>query len=123
MGIQWRLITEKQINYDLVKNVEWLHSSKTLEETTYLSNELVYELEPVLYECINNQNKPLAKITLDIDQKKDLPMGTSMNAVRYLIANRLWEVNMSQRILPTQKRLIIQTNHFKNWRSNHDEFY
>lgn len=123
LGIQWRLITEKQINYDLVKNVEWLHSSKTLEETTYLSNELVYELEPVLYECINNQNKPLAKITLDIDQKKDLPMGTSMNTVRYLIANRLWEVDMSQRILPTQKRLIIQTNHFKNWRSNHDGFY
>lgn len=115
-GIEWRLITENQINYDLVKNVEWLHSAKTLDETTYLNNQLVHELEPVLYENIKNQNKPLAKITLDIDKRKGLLEGTSMNVVRYLIANRLWEVDMSRRILPTQEGLEIQTNHFQNWR-------
>ncbi|KHL96793.1 hypothetical protein QW71_05195 [Paenibacillus sp. IHB B 3415] len=114
LGIEWRLITEKQINYDLVKNVEWLYSSKNLEDTTYLNNELVHELEPILFECISNQDKPLAKITLEIDKRKDLPMGTCMNIVRYLIANRLWGVNMKQRILPTQKRLDIQKNHFEN---------
>lgn len=119
LGIAWRLITENQINYDLVRNVEWLHSAKTLEETTYLSRELVNELEPVLYECIKSQDKPLAKITLDLDERKGLLEGTCMNVVRYLIANRLWEVDMSRRILPTQKRLEIHTNHFQNWRGNH----
>ncbi|ETT47085.1 Tn7-like transposition protein A [Paenibacillus sp. FSL R7-269] len=122
LGIEWRLITEKQINYDLVRNVEWLHSSKSLEEISYLDNDLLYDLEPVLYECIRTENKPLAKITLSIDQKKDLPMGTSMHAVRYLIANRLWEVDMKRRILPTQNRLEIQINHFENWRLNHDVY-
>lgn len=116
-GIEWRLITENQINYDLVKNVEWLHSAKELEETEYLNNQLVHDLEPLLYESITSQNKPLAKITLDIDKRKGLLEGTSMNVVRYLIANRLWEVDMSRRILPTQEGLEIQTNHFQNWRA------
>jgi len=120
LDIEWRLITENQINYELVKNVEWLHSAKVLDEMAYLNNELVCELEPVLYEWIVNIDKPLAKVTLGLDAKMDLPMGTSMNVVRYLIANRLWEVDMSRRILPTQKRLEIQTNHFQIWRAGHE---
>ncbi|MOA64877.1 hypothetical protein D3C78_1910770 [compost metagenome] len=71
-------------------------------------------MEPVLYEWIVNIDKPLAKITLDLDAKMDLLMGTSMNVVRYLIANRLWEIEMSRRILPTQKRLEIQANHISS---------
>lgn len=120
LDIEWRLITENQINYDLVKNVEWLHSAKVLDEVACLTDELVCELESVLYEWIVNIDKPLAKITLDLDAKMDLPMGASMNVVRYLIANRLWEVDMSRRILPTQKRLEIQVNHFQNWRTDHE---
>lgn len=120
LNIEWKLITENQINYDLVKNVGWLHSAKTLDETTYLNNELVTKMEPVLYKSITKLDKPLAKITLKIDEKMGLPMGSSMNVVRYLIANRLWEVDMSRRILPTQKRLEIQANHFQNWRDDHE---
>lgn len=122
-GIKWVLITENQINYDLVKNVEWLHSAKTLEETTYLSKELVCQLEPSLYECIKNQDKPLSKITMDLDQQMSLPKGTCMNAVRYLIANRLWEVDMNQRINPTFKRLKIKTNHFQLGRDKNAIIY
>ncbi|MGG0815441.1 TnsA endonuclease N-terminal domain-containing protein [Paenibacillus alvei] len=115
-GIEWRLITENQINYDLVKNVEWLHSFKNLEESAFLNNKLVCALEPILYERIINQNQPLAKITLELDKREGLLMGTSMNIVRYLIANRLWEVDMNLRILPTQQRLRILVNHFQGWR-------
>lgn len=117
-GIEWALITENQINYNLVKNVEWLHSAKTLEETTYLTKEVVYQLEPALYECIKNHDRPLAKITLDLDERAGVSKGTCMNVVRYLIANRLWEVDMNQRIVPTLNRLVIQTNHFQFWRNN-----
>ncbi|OBY77999.1 hypothetical protein BBG47_18835 [Paenibacillus sp. KS1] len=115
-GIEWRLITENQINYDLVKNVEWLHSFKNLEESAFLNNKMVCALEPILYERITNQNQPLAKITLELDKREGLLMGTSMNIVRYLIANRLWEVDMNLRILPTQQRLKILVNHFQGWR-------
>lgn len=121
LDIEWRLITENQINYELVENVKWLHSAKVLDELAYLNNELICEMEPVLYERIINIDKPLAKLTLDLDEKMELPMGASMNAVRYLVANRLWKVDMSQRILPTQKRLEIQANHFQNWRANHED--
>jgi hypothetical protein len=114
VGIGWGLITENQICYDLVKNVEWLHSAKTLEGTSYLTKELINKLEPILYETIQFYDKPLAKITLDLDGKEGLPQGTCMNVVRYLIANRLWGVDLRQRIVPTLQSLKIQNNRFQH---------
>lgn len=116
LGIDWELITEKQINYELVRNVEWLHSAKTLDNTSFLSKEVVNQLEPILYECIKQQDKPIAKITLDIDKKENMPQGTCMNIVRHLIANRLWEVDMEKRIVPTIDRIEVKINHFQKRR-------
>lgn len=119
-GIGWRLITENQINYDLVKNIEWLHSARSLEDNSYLTKELINKLEPILYEAIQNKNKPLAKITLELDEIEELPQGTCMNAVRYLIANRLWEVDLSQRFVPTLQSLKVLNNLFQKGECNYE---
>jgi hypothetical protein len=110
MGISWALITEKQINYDLVRNVEWLHSARTLNGQVHLTSEQVNEIEPRLYEAIQKGGKPLAKVTLELDFICNFPMGTCIQLVRYLIANRFWVVDMAKRILPTTKPLIILMN-------------
>jgi hypothetical protein len=106
LGIQWALITEDQINYDLVRNVEWLHSAKNLDDEQFPSK-IIRELEPALYQAIQKSNNPLAKITLEMDEKIGVEPGTSMHAVRHFIANRRWIVDMSKRIIPTLQPLKI----------------
>ncbi|TYS59360.1 heteromeric transposase endonuclease subunit TnsA [Sutcliffiella horikoshii] len=101
LGIDWALITENEINYDLVKNVEWIHSARYIDDLNDpITYELIVKVQPRLYLELLKGEKPLAKVTLDMDIKLDLPKGTCIQIVRYLIANRYWEVDITKRILP-----------------------
>ncbi|WP_028543340.1 heteromeric transposase endonuclease subunit TnsA [Paenibacillus taiwanensis] len=112
IGIEWALITEYQINYDLVKNVEWLHAARQIEGSQ-VTPKLIEQLEPVLFNAIECQDKPLAKTTLELDCKEGLTPGTSMFIVRHLIANRLWIIDMNKMIIPTLKPLKVFHNHYQ----------
>lgn len=114
MGIKWSLITEKQINYDLVKNVEWLHSMKDPENLHPLVKKSIDQIQMVIYRAIQRSELPLAKITKEADEQLSLPKGTCIQVVKYLIANRYWKVNMNERILPTLKPLVVIENSFPN---------
>ncbi|WP_243357113.1 TnsA endonuclease N-terminal domain-containing protein [Bacillus litorisediminis] len=115
LGIEWALITENEINYSLVNNVEWIHSARFLDDLyPPITLELIIEVQPWLLLEIQKQDKPLAKITLDLDNKFDLPKGTCIQIVRYLIANRYWEVDMNKKIEPTLYPInIVSTNNLK----------
>lgn len=104
-GISWHLITENQINYDLVKNVEWLHSARIIEEIDNLVPSAIRELEPLLFEGIKKREKPLAKTTQEFDQQLGLEPGTCIQVVKHLVANRYWLVDMTKRIRPTLEPL------------------
>ncbi|WGV60427.1 TnsA endonuclease N-terminal domain-containing protein [Brevibacillus brevis] len=112
MGIEWSLITEQQINYDLVKNVEWLHSAKTLSSLGHVTKDLVNEIQPNLFNTIRQSDTPLAKVTLALDNQYVLPKGTCIQIVKYLIANRYWVINMRERVRSTLGTLIIKENNF-----------
>jgi hypothetical protein len=118
IGIEWALITEQQINYELVKNIEWLHSAKKLDRSQ-VTPEIIEQFEPILFKAIQRQDKPIAKTTLELDCKEGLTAGTSMFIVRHLVANRLWGVDMNKRIIPTLKPLKIIHNQYQNGGDGH----
>ncbi|QWU15619.1 TnsA endonuclease C terminal [Paenibacillus sophorae] len=103
----WSLITEKQINYDLVRNVEWLHSARSFAGHMHITSDLVKHLEPPLLKAISQSDLPLTDVTMEQDLKHGLPKGTCIQIVRHLIANRYWIVDMTERILPTMEPLKI----------------
>lgn len=105
--INWSLITEKQINYDLVKNVEWLYSERSIDGHMYITTDLIKQLESELLQEISVSNSPLTDVTMEQDLKYGLPKGTCMQIVRHLIANRYWNVDMTKRIQPTLQPLEI----------------
>lgn len=107
-GVKWRLITEKQINYILVKNVNWLHSSKSLNDLPNFSRWYLDYIEPYLFQALKDQSKPFAKITLQQDKILGLPSGTCISIVKYLIANRVWKVDMTKLIEPSLKPIVVE---------------
>ncbi|MGM0881384.1 MAG: TnsA endonuclease N-terminal domain-containing protein [Bacillota bacterium] len=107
-GITWRLITEKQINYELVKNVIWLHSSKSVVDIPEISTELIWKFEPVLLQALEDQSRPFAKITLEQDQLHDLSPGTCISITKFLLANRYWKVDMTKLLQPTLKPIFVE---------------
>lgn len=112
MGIEWSLITEQQINYDLVKNVEWLHTAKSLSCLGHINRDMVNKMQTVLYQALKQSDVPLAKVTLAIDAQYVLPEGTCIQIVKHLIANRFWVIDMKQLVKATLEPLIIKENNF-----------
>ncbi|NHN31615.1 TnsA endonuclease N-terminal domain-containing protein [Paenibacillus agricola] len=106
--VKWRLITEKQINYDFVKNVNWLHSSKLLDDLPHISLSLIDNIESILFHALKNQSMPFAKITLQQDRKLDLPPGTCISIAKYLIANRIWKIDMTKLLEPTLQPIVVE---------------
>ena len=109
LGIGWALITENEINYDLVKNVEWIHSARFIEDLNApITFDLIMEVESVLYQELQKGDKPLAKVTLEMDIKLGLPKGTCIQIVRHLIANCYWEVDITKRLQPALNPIKIE---------------
>jgi len=111
VNISWSLITEHQINYELVKNVEWLHSAKFLDGQITINQ--ILEVEEIVFQTIQKRDKPLAKATLELDYRLGFKQGICMFIVRYLIANQYWNVDMKMRIEPLLKPLIVTRNNFQ----------
>lgn len=107
--IEWKILTEKQINITLIKNIQWLHPliNKNLE---------FLHIHPVIFRKIANFMKivihqrttPLRALTDLCDHIFQLQPGTSLLVVRYLIANRIWIVDMNRPIQPEKPLSMIK---------------
>lgn len=106
-GIDWGIVTDQEIPLILAKNVEWLHPFKNLGDLE-LSQNLIDRIAKFLVKGLANSQTPLVKITNFCDDQLGLLPGTSLSVVRYLIANRLWLVDMNQPIQP-DKPLILKS--------------
>jgi hypothetical protein len=112
-GIKWSLITEQQINYKLVKNIEWLHSAKSLEGLSNVTKDLLMKLEPKIFEALQTVNNPCAVVANELDILFEFPPGTIMYTIKHLIANCVWLVDMTKLIQPTLEPLVILCRNVK----------
>ncbi|HFJ9423022.1 TPA: TnsA endonuclease C-terminal domain-containing protein [Bacillus paranthracis] len=109
-GIDFLVVTEKDINENLVQNMEWLHDAKELTLSPGISIEKIYHIESVLFNKIKTSKLPLAKVCKEMDKDFDLESGVSLWVARHLIANRLWIVDMSKKIITTKYVPIDRSN-------------
>ena len=106
--IDWGIVTEQEIPLVLAKNVEWLHPFKNLEELE-ISLDLIKRIAEFLLIRLARSQTPLVKNTNFCDDQLGLLPGTSLSVVRYLIANRLWLVDMNQPIQPSEPLILEKT--------------
>jgi hypothetical protein len=105
-GIKWGIVTEKDINPILARNVEWIHSYKDPHTLTPLTQKTINHIESNLSPKVVKENAPLCDLTNSCDEELGLPIGSSLMAVRYFIATRRWQINMSEPI-QVSKRLLL----------------
>ena len=87
-GIDWGIITEKEIPMLLVKNVEWVHSSYKLEATTEMNIDDLHEVANILTSKLQESDSTIIRITNALDKKMNLEVGTSLYLFKHLIANK-----------------------------------
>lgn len=107
-GIDWLIVTEKQINFVLVKNIKWIHHFSILKECLpQLTSQQVASTANYIFELICQNKPPLRKVAADSDNYFSYSVGTTLTIVRHLIGSRQLIVDMSFPIQPAKPLSVI----------------
>lgn len=87
-GIDWKVVTEKEIPKLLAENVEWIHPTYWLEETDEMSTEALEALAEILKCKLQNSVSTINEITTALDKEQNLEMGTSLSLFKHLVARK-----------------------------------
>lgn len=99
-GLDWNVVTEKNVDVTLAANVEWVHGHREVERLIPLTPEDVARVEAILTPRVAQGRFRLRDLTNECDEQLRLEPGSSLDIVRHLLANRRWEVDMRTRIMP-----------------------
>lgn len=109
-NIDWAIVTENELPKDMVKNIEWVHDARTLEDHEEISSLPLQEILPVLRGALDAADQPLAHTCLGVDRKLGLAPGNSLFLVRHQLATKAWRIDMRQPIR-TQNVLCLLDEH------------
>jgi hypothetical protein len=108
-NIDWGIVTEKEISKTFFENLKWLRSCYWLDDLAPLTHDDITRIETVLTPQVLQGKTALTKLTNACDDQLGLSLGTSLSVVRYLVANRRWLVDMTQRIQPSKKLGLLSS--------------
>jgi hypothetical protein len=97
-NIDWGIVTQKEIPKQLVKNIEWIHSSKYDFEERGITEKEVQLMCAALKDNIIRRNEALAKIISEFDYEYNYQSGTGLYLFKYLIASKKLNVDMKNEI-------------------------
>lgn len=93
-GIKFYLLTEKEIDKQLVENIRWCREAlidKSIENKTEIAEKLYYFLQ-------ENKEEILLEVLNEFDTEEDVEPGTALFMFRYLIAVKEIYINMKEKI-------------------------
>ena len=105
--INWGIVTEHDIPTVLSDNVEHLYPYRYMDEDSRYSRRELYSIAIVLTKSVQERTSSLRHLALECDSTLGFEPGTSLSVAYFLIANRLWEIDMHTPIQPG-KRLILK---------------
>jgi hypothetical protein len=97
-GIDWGIVTEKEISKILAENIRDMHSFKDIKGIPGITPKIVVEIEPIFYKRLSTSTIPLAHVALEMDSKFGLKEGSCLSLFRYFLANRIWTINLEESI-------------------------
>lgn len=95
-GIEWKVITEKQLPRQLAKNLEWIRETLLEGSGEELDKEALSAY--LLSELYNHEDLPVRSLLKMFDKNEGLPNGTGLFLLRYLIAKKELRINLNQKI-------------------------
>jgi hypothetical protein len=105
--VDWGIVTEREIDPALARNIKWLHPYRDPAALAPLTDAAIRNVEAVLTPRVLEENLPLRDLTDECDRRFIFPPGASLAVVRHLIACGRWQVNMTSPIQVPQRLNLI----------------
>lgn len=97
-GINWGIVTNKDINDVRAKNIEWIHSAMTSDDCNGLSRDEFDDLlDGLLYRLIDNQQN-IREIISEFEKDYSLDAGAGLLLFKHLIAGKKIALDMDKPI-------------------------
>lgn len=94
-NVNFAVITDFDIPEPLIDNIRWIHKARRLiDGPSFLSEELIMDLEPHFQKIIRQSSQPLAHSCSELDRQYAYSYGTSLWIVRHFVANKIWKLDM-----------------------------
>jgi len=95
-GVDWGIITEKELPKKLIENVEWLHSSYFEIEDLPISTLHTYTEQMKTF--IKKYNTSIIEMVTEFDKKFQFDNGMGLEILKHLISRRELQVDINQKI-------------------------
>lgn len=115
-GVDWGIVTERDLSQTLARNVELLRGKRCLNERLSLRGDQLYLMAEMLTDKVRGEDLSLREAGASCDTQFKLADGSGLTVAYYLLANRYWEVDMYTRIDPG-RRLILLRYHLEGLQS------
>jgi hypothetical protein len=87
-GVDWGIVTEKELPKNFISNIESIHKTYWLEDESDIhKNHLAYIVDR-LKSLVRQHNLSLTQISSMLDDEINVPRGTSLKVLKYLIARK-----------------------------------
>ncbi|HEX8371077.1 MAG TPA: TnsA endonuclease N-terminal domain-containing protein [Pyrinomonadaceae bacterium] len=106
-GIDWGIVTEKEIPMILAKNIEYLHPAYHLEPTTETSLPQLLLIADLLKDRLKSSKKSIVETITNFDNELRLLPGTCLKVFLHLVARKEILLDMNQKINLTKSALTI----------------
>ncbi|MEH2407397.1 TnsA endonuclease C-terminal domain-containing protein [Nostoc sp.] len=87
-GIDWGIITEKEVPKLLAENIEWVHTAYKLEENADINLEELRNIANILKSKLQEADSSINRITTGLDKDMNIEHGTCLYLFRHLIARK-----------------------------------
>ncbi len=98
-GIDWGLVTEKQISKLLARNISFFHGYYWTDILPAETIQALPEIEELIFQFVLDEPlSPFAKVMQRVDKKLGLDIGSSLAAANHLIARSRLPIDMSSKL-------------------------
>lgn len=104
-NVDWRVVTEREINRTKAKNVEWLHTAKMLSGLPY-DDVLMQSIVSEIIRVYRETQRPILGICDHIDQIFATHPGTGLAVFKYLVANKHVSLDINKPLVLTDWREV-----------------
>lgn len=90
-GINWGIVTEKELNSMAIDNIKWLHKSYFEKDSSdqEMINQLLYYL--------SKQGQTIIKVLSEFDENYKLEQGASLSLFKWLVANKIIKIDIHKK--------------------------
>ncbi|MFX0549537.1 TnsA endonuclease N-terminal domain-containing protein [Hathewaya histolytica] len=111
--IDWGIVTEEEIDKTVAHNISFIQGYRDIKNVDCFTDMASSDIQDLIYEFIKrivDDRRSVRRISSEFDNDMNLPIGCGLSIYKYLLINKIIEVDMSKEIDVNNIMPIISVN-------------